>query len=347
MTMHIRPSTRSTYPLSAGLACLLLLTGCQHPVPAPVAPDRSLMWPPPPAEPRVAYLRNVSGPADLGIRRSWWRRAGAYLVGDSRFSRGFAKPAALCFDEAGNLCVTDTGIHAVWYFDVVHSRFKCWTRLGKLVFSSPVAIVKRDGVFYVADSGLGAVVAFNEAGHLLFQITEELERPVGLALAGDTLWVVDSAQHRISGFNLQGRPKSCFGKRGVAEGEFNYPTHLSASPDSALFVTDAMNFRIQKVDLHGRPLLTIGAVGNVSGTFSRPKGTAVDAEGNVYIVDALFDNVQVFDREGGFLMHFGSHGTKPGRFWLPSGIALDAMERIWVADSYNRRIQVFKRVGEP
>jgi sugar lactone lactonase YvrE len=258
----------------------------------------------------------------------------------------FSKPTGLCLDESGNLCVTDTGTRSLWFFDIDRKRYRRWERIGKIAFSSPVAVAKQDGIIYVADSGIGGVVALTEAGKLRFMVTDRLERPSGLKIVGGKLWVVDAALHRIEVFDLQGRHLHGFGQRGTGPGQFNYPTHLALTPDvpATLYVTDAMNFRVQQVDLDGNPLRIIGSIGDATGSFSRPKGVATDSEGNVYVVDALFDNIQIFDGQGRFLMHWGESGSTPGCFWLPTGIAIDTRDRIWVADSYNRRIQVFHRM---
>jgi DNA-binding beta-propeller fold protein YncE len=329
-----------------GMLLSVALTGCGSAVkPAPVA-DRSLMWPPPPAQPRIGYEKSIYKPSDLGFKRSWWKATLGYVVGNNRGDLAFVKPTGICLDEAGNLCVTDTGTKAVWFFDNARKRYKRWSQIDNIAFSSPVAVAKKNGIIYVADSGLGAIVAFNEKGKLLFVITEGLERPSGLALAGQTLCVTDAARHRVEVFDLEGQHRHGFGRRGAGNGEFNYPSHLTLTQDAvpALFVTDAMNFRIQKVAIEGEPLQSIGSIGTGTGSFSRPKGVATDRDGNLYVVDALFDNIQIFDNEKRFLMHWGESGTEPGSFWLPTGIAIDAQERIWVADSYNRRIQVFKRI---
>ena len=291
---------------------------------------------------------SISKPSDFGIKRSWWKTAIGFLTGNDRHDLVFIKPTGVCLDESGNLCVTDTGSKTVWFFNAEKKSYKHWNRIGKLAFSSPVAVAKKDGVFYVADSGLGAVIAFNQKGKLLFTITDGLKRPSGLTIIEQSLYVIDAALHRVEIFDLQGRYLYGFGERGTANGEFNYPTHIASTHDTtpSLYVTDAMNFRIQQVDTKGRPLQSVGSIGNATGSFSRPKGVATDSEGNLYVVDALFDNIQIFDNQGRFLMHWGENGTDPGYFWLPRGIAVDTHDRIWVADTYNRRIQVFKKVTD-
>src|SRR5450830_428157 len=42
-----------------------------------------LVWPKPPEQERVRYLRSVTGPADWGIARSWMRRLVDTLTGRS------------------------------------------------------------------------------------------------------------------------------------------------------------------------------------------------------------------------------------------------------------------------
>ena len=339
------PNSTEKSAVSLLLLLLLLSVGCSTPAPPPVAGD--LVWPPPPATPRIAFEKSIEQPSDLGIKRSWWRKVGRFFIGQNRDEVAFSKPTGLCIDELGSLCVTDTGSRKIYFLDTTHKRYKSWDHIGEIVFSSPVAVAKRGGVFYVADSGLGAIIAFNEAGKLLFTISDRLERPSGVSIVGQTLWVADAARHRIEIFDLQGRYVRGFGQRGTEAGLFNFPTHLTQSHNgsSVLYITDALNFRVQKFDVAGNPLQVIGSIGDVSGSFSRPKGIATDSEGNLYVVDALFDNIQIFDKTGQFLMHWGEHGAEPGCFWLPTGVAIDALDRIWVADSYNRRIQVFKRVG--
>ncbi len=305
------------------------------------------LWPAPPAEPRVAYVQSIAGPEDLGIRPSAWSRVGNWVTGAGKGRERFVKPFGLAFDEADNLCVTDTGTGWVWYFDRKHKTARHWEKVGHLQFVSPVAVAKRKGIFYVADSVLGKVLAFDARGRVRFEIDGQLERPSGLVISGGRLFVSDAAAHRVAAFDLSGEFRFAFGKRGAAPGEFNFPTYLTADGDGLLLVTDSMNSRIQVFDSEGRFQRLIGSVGDASGHFSRLKGIAADGLGHVYAVDALFDNFQIFDREGRFLLGVGTSGSRPGEFWLPSGIAIDQNHQLFVADSYNHRLQAFKYLGGP
>ncbi len=300
------------------------------------------LWPAPPAQARLAYVQNISGPIDLGLRPSRWSRITHLLTGQKKSNYTLVKPLGIALDEDDNICVTDTGTALVWYFDQQRKSFKSWGKIGSIKLVSPVAIAKRKGTFFVADSSLGTILAFDDRGKLRFEIQDEIKRPAGLAIFGDKLYVADASSHRVAIFSLAGEFLGAFGQRGAAPGEFNFPTHVAITSDGRILVTDSMNARVQIFDAEGKFLNLIGGIGDGSGYFSRPKGVAVDAQDHVYVTDALFDNFQIFDLEGHFLLTVGKVGSAPGDFWLPSGIAISKDNHVYVADSYNRRVQVFK-----
>lgn len=320
---------------------LVLLTGCAT-IPAP--PTVHPQWPAPPEEPRITYVQSLRQPADAGIQPSGLRRFLGYLFGHQSPADQLQKPFGLALDESDNLCLTDTGAKAVIYHDRTRQRWHRWTRLGKLEFTEPIAIAKRHEIFYVADTG--RVLAFRD-GHLLFQLTNHLQRPTGLAIVGDQLFVADAQRHCIVRFDLTGHYQTEFGRRGTADGEFNFPTHLATDARQRLLVTDSLNCRIQIFDTTGRFLTKIGRPGDGLGCFSRPKGAAVDSHGHVYVLDANFDNFQIFNPAGQLLLPVGEAGTDPGQFWLPNGIAISSKNEIFVTDGYNHRVQIFQYQEQP
>ena len=173
-----------------------------------------------------------------------------------------------------------------------------------------------------------------------------LDQPTGIAWSPATkeIWVAETNAHRLTALNERGEIVKRIGSRGIAPGEFNYPTHLWIDKSGLVYVVDAMNFRVQALKPSGEVVSVFGQAGDASGYFARPKGIATDSHGNVYIVDALFHTVQIFDLNGVFLSNLGNQGHKEGEFWMPSGIFIDADDFVYVADSYNSRIQVFQLV---
>lgn len=314
---------------------------------SPNPPPAALVWPPPPAEPRLAYVESIVGPADIGQGPSLWSQVSVWFSGKSAQREHLLKPFGVALDENGNLCLTDTGAGTVCYCDFARKHWRRWDSIGKTRLLSPVAVARQNGIFYVADSELGKVFAFGDDGREVFEISAPLERPAGLAIAPGTLYVADSQTHQVLAFDLHGQLRFQFGHRGSAPGEFNFPSHLSCDATGSLYVTDSMNARIQVFDAQGKFLRVIGSAGDTSGHFGRPKGVATDGAGRLYVVDALYDNLQIFDRDGRLLLNLGQAGSAPGEFWLPNGIAIGATNRIFVTDTFNHRVQVFDYIGKP
>lgn len=204
--------------------------------------------------------------------------------------------------------------------------------------------------FFFTDSKENKIfhINFDKEELVDFNDTIKLFQPTGIAYSQskEEIWVVETAAHRISVFNLEGQLVQRIGNRGVNPGEFNYPTFIWIDDTGQVYIVDSMNFRIQILDKEGAVINSFGQIGDATGYLSRPKGIATDSYGNIYIVDALFHSVQIFDRDGNFLYHFGKQGRGNGQFWLPAGIFIDQNDFIYIADSYNARIQVFQLTKE-
>jgi DNA-binding beta-propeller fold protein YncE len=332
--------------LAALLAVALLALGCDRGGRPPVSTGEAmseLVWPAPPARPRIRFLRAVAGPADLGIRPSFWERVGAVLVG--RDSETFVRPAGVAARD-GVLYVADPGAPALWVLDSRAGRARRVGEAGGHPLVSPVAVaLGPGGQVFLADSALARIFRVDRAGRTSATLTDErLRRPAGLAYdpVRDRLYVADSASHRVLILTGDGRPVGEIGRRGAAPGEFNFPTHVAVAPDGGLVVTDALGYRIQRFAPDGTPAGQFGRQGDAAGDFASPKGVALDSEGHVYVVEALFDAVQVFDGNGRFLLGFGERGGGRGQFWLPGGLFIDPQDHIYVGDAYNGRVQVFE-----
>jgi hypothetical protein len=321
-----------------------LLISCAA-VPREPAATTPVVWPPPPSEPRIEFSGYLRGPRDIGESPSVWRTVANWITGNTGESQNLRKPFAVALDEKGNLCITDSDTKLVCYADLVRKKWRRYDGAGKIKFASPVSVARRDGIFYVADSQLARIFAFRDGGKLLFEIASPLKRPAGLAIAGDSLFVVDSQAHAISVFGLDGKFRFAFGHRGSGPGEFNFPTCAATDGQGHLMVSDTMNCRVQVFDLAGNFILQFGSNGDTSGHFARPKGVGADSFGSIYVVDALFDNFQIFNSAGRLLLNVGGPGDGPGEFALPNGIAIGADNRIYMADAFNHRVQIFKYLG--
>ena len=334
--------SKAALPTWVGSSLFLLLSAWIASVAQPAAVPA---WPPPPADPCIVYVRELTGPKDIGAKAPFFTRLANALTGVGSKPNKLSRPFGLSLDDAGNLLVTDTGAGAVCYLDFARKKWVRWTSVGGHRFLCPVAAVHHAQTFYVADTALGEVLAFDEKGRVQCIITNELERPAGMALLGDRLLIVDSTLHHVVVCGLHGEFITKFGQRGAGPGEFNFPTHLAVDDRRQIYVTDSLNCRIEVFTAEGRYVRSFGSAGDAPGHFSRPKGVAVDRAGHVYVVDAVFGNVQIFDDQGRLLLDFGEGGSAAGQFWLPNAIAINSHDEIYVADAYNHRLQEFRYTG--
>jgi DNA-binding beta-propeller fold protein YncE len=313
---------------------------------SPVSAD--IVWPRPPNPARIRYVRSISIPGDIGIKRGFF---GMILDTVTRKAQErFVRPTGVA-ESDGAIYVADPGAPALWIFDAQKQASVAVRELGGAALLSPVAVTpERDGRAFVADSLINKVFLVDRDGKMVSMIADSgLKRPVGLAWneASDRLYIADAVGQQVLVYGSGGERLLSWGSRGSGDGEFNFPSYIALSRSGEVLVTDALNYRVQAFDQNGKFLWKMGQQGDGSGDFAAPKGLATDNEGHVYVVDALFDGVQIFDREGSLLLAFGSRGGAPGEFWLPTGAYIDARDQIYVADSYNQRIQVFEFVGRP
>jgi DNA-binding beta-propeller fold protein YncE len=329
------------------LAIAAIVAGCSAPAGQQTAEPSSPspVWPQPPARPRVRFVKTVARPLDLGVKPSFWDKVWQIIAG--RQEEWLIRPTAVVA-EGEVIYVADAGAQALWVLDGDRGRFRKILKAREQALVSPVGLALAAGRVYLADSFLGRVFVYDTELRLTMTIADpSWRRPAGLAFdaSRDRLYVADSAAHRVFIHAGDGRLVGGIGRRGTADGEFNFPTHVAVDAGGAIYVTDSLGFRIQVFDAEGRFVSKFGRHGDWAGDFAMPKGVALDGQGHVYVVDALFDAVQIFDRAGQFLLTFGGRGLGPGQFWLPVGVFIGTGDRIYVADSYNQRIQIFQYVG--
>ncbi len=342
---------RAFVPIAGIVLTGVLLFGCTGPPDRPVATVQSprLVWPDPPEAARLTYLSSLSRPQDFGIDQGPFAMFARVLFGEKRLR--LVRPMAVV---AANdvFYVADPGAQGVHRFDKADNRHSLIRRNDEQPLPSPVGLaLGANGDVYVTDSALGQVFVIPDKSDraALLPLDQRLKQPTGIAFDSgrNELFVVDTAAHRVSVFDRDGRLLREFGERGSADGAFNYPTLIWHTESGVLHIVDALNFRVQSFDTNGRWLGKFGRHGDGTGDLARHKGIAADRFGHIYVVDSLFHAIQIFDAQGNFLLSVGELGQNAGEFWLPSGIFIDEHDTIYVADSYNQRIQVFRYVGGP
>lgn len=173
----------------------------------------------------------------------------------------------------------------------------------QFVFPRVLASDARNGDFYVIDKD-ARVQRFAEDGTFLLQWRMPdyaTGRPTGASVAPDgTLVVADTHYYRIIAFSPEGVEQYRFGKYGLEDGSFIYPTDIAFGQDGELFVSEyGSNDRIQVFDAKGNFLRSFGSFGNDAGQFARPQSLVWDASrSELFVADSVNGRIQVFNQRG-------------------------------------------------
>lgn len=327
-----RLPTRAPAVLGSRLHRLLVITvaliapaGCQQPATNLGAFPEPILYPLPPAAPRVAYLTSIDGAAFMGQESKPLAR---FLFGhDTETAGTITKPFGLAAADE-TLLVCDTRQNVVHVFDFKNGQAGRMGDTGRGRLLKPVAVAVDDQANrYVADAGRGEVVVFSPEGDPVRALRPSGEtefKPVAVAYRHGKLYVVNASAHRVEVLDPEsGALLQAMGERGSGPGQMLFPNGLAIDAEGQILVTDLLNCRVQVFAPDGRLVRSFGRAGDRAGEFSRPKHLAVGSDGTVFVVDAAFQRVQVFDSQGRILMLFGGPGGEPGSLTLPAGICID------------------------
>lgn len=330
------------------LGGLILLGGCSsHRVEEVPLPMSRLLWPAAPQEAKIEWLKEYKILEETTGRKGFWGKLGNFFLGPK--TAHMTRPYGVCTDDHDQLFIADTGASVIHQFDMRNSRYRLIEGTPDIPLMSPIGLVHVEGQLYVTDSVQGAILQYDlHREQLSLWLTQGLVRPTGIAFShfANLIYVSDTAAHQVIAYSRLAGEQFRFGRRGTADGEFNFPTDLWVDDAGKVYVTDALNARIQIFTATGEFLSAFGQPGDSIGSFAKPKGVVVDQHGHIYVCDALFDTVQIFNDRGQLLLNFGENGDLPGQFWMPSGLFIDSHSHIYVTDTYNRRIQVFKELTQ-
>lgn len=176
-----------------------------------------------------------------------------------------------------------------------------------------------------------------------------LERPVGIAVVNDRIYVADTGHDRIVVFDRGGSTIGKGGQTGSEPGEFRRPMRIESGPDGSIYVADLLNHRVQVFSPRGAVLRTYGKNGEVRASFNQPAGVAVDAQGNLYVVEFMGHRVQKLSPNGKQLVTWGVRNTKGyvhyGYFNYPTDVAVTGNGHVYVTDTFNDRVKHYEADG--
>lgn len=286
-----------------GLAVLSFCTGCESGQgQVSLRPEVSLVWPEPPESPRIRYLGAISTEADLKRKASWAEGLGDLLFGQKKIGVLVA-PYAVAVDQQNRLFVTDTGGAVVHVFDMTTRQYQQFAQM--------------------ADK-------------------ERLLKPVGLAIAGEWIYVVDSALRKVCVFDKKGKFQFAFGRERLER-----PSGIAYRPsDQTVYVADTGRHAIDVFTKGGKFIREIGSRGLSPGMFNFPTHLWLDGNGRLYVSDTLNYRIQVLTADNMFLTTFGQQGDRPGNFAHPCGIATDSHGNVYVTDRQFENVQIFDPQGQ-
>ena len=181
------------------------------------------------------------------------------------------------------------------------------------------------------DGTSGALIVMTSDGQLVWRVNG-LSAPVGVAVAGSEIFVVERGASRVSVWSTTGSKLRAFALSAVM------PNGVAAGPNPGeLSITDTASALIDVVStIDGRRLRSLG-----NGKLLAPSGVAT-ANGRTAVADTGLNRIFVFDSAGALTGTYGDDVL----LVRPQGLAWDAAShRFIVADSFSAEISIIGEEG--
>lgn len=337
------------------LVALFLLGGCAA---DKVQSSRRYLWPRPPDQPRIEWLKSYYGENDFP--QSSFTEFVEMVFGRPA-ALTFMKPIDIKSNGKGTIYVTDTVVAAIFVFNLEEKKIDIWTQVSDpdagMAITPYFIALDSAGNIYAVGTGRNEIFVLDSTGKLVRRIdfTDKVKNPAGIVVDSKTgkVFLVDNGEAKVAVFDKAGKHLFSFGKPGEDDGQFNRPSPITINHKGEVVVGDTINARVQIFDQEGKFLRKFGIRGDGSGEFQIIKGVACDTDDNIYVTDGKANQIKIFSTKGEFLMSLGSAYSitktlkeAPGGFLLPQGIHIDDTDTIYVADQANMRFQVLKYLKE-
>jgi len=258
-------------------------------------------------------------------------------------------------DQPSDIAIREGG--QTYVLDGVNHRVVVYTHKGEIdfIFGSEITLKRPMGIsisdkqVYIADSGHHRITVFNLRGEFLRAIPLAGKRPpepVALTVDRDIISWADRANHQVCRTDKRtGNTVLCWGKRGKAKGEFQFPFQLKFDSDKYLHVVDVLNGRVQSFNHQGRSFIQTGRFGLENEELYRPNGLAFytsDKSSYEYMLvsDSYRGTISIFNKghQTGLLSDDNGQLLK---FSAPVGLTV-WKNKLYVADAGNNRIEIFQ-----
>ena len=117
---------------------------------------------------------------------------------------------------------------------------------GELKYPRGIAIHYKTGNIYIADTNNHRVQVFSCDGEYLFMFSENMDRPAGICISQNKVFVTQCENHCINMYELEGKLIKSVGSEGNGQAQFYHPLGLDVSDrNNKIYVCDCRNHRIQ------------------------------------------------------------------------------------------------------
>ena len=211
---------------------------------------------------------------------------------------------------------------------------------GGLFWPQGVAIHEETHQIFVANFLKNAVEIFSETGEFISQLVGQLSNPCGIAIQGDSLYVICLNVSTVSQFSLI---EMChvrrIGGKGSNNGQFNYPHQLTTDLIGRVFIADCYNHRIC---IHDPDLNHLRNITHPS--MLRPEDVKVSRDCLYVLCPNNNPCMLVLTLEGDMLHSLIIRGDGVDVL-EPRFFCLDPLNNFVLSDSYSYSIRVFSPEG--
>ncbi len=231
-------------------------------------------------------------------------------------------------------------------FSVLGSIFVCKNR-DYTALNEPILSIKSTNAYHVAIHRNGNLIVANHIGDNVEIYNSEgrgiltfgspgkeqgqFHHPLGVAVAGDILYVVEFNGGRCQKFTMKG-DFLCE----IGGGQLKNAWGCAVAKNGVVYIAEEGNNRVQSFTPDGSVIKVLCSAPLVF----CPRDVAIDRTGRIHVACSGSKCVKVFDAAGGFLMKYGEE-----QLLEPSGVAVDNLGYSFVADWGGRSMHVFDPKG--
>lgn len=200
--------------------------------------------------------------------------------------------------------------------------------------------VEPSGNLVVSDQRRDTVMRFDPSGHLLTEWGPRLgdftlAQPAGVAVAGETIYVLDRGTPRIFRLDGSGRALGSIDLQPLGTYGLN---GLAVDAGGALYAADTGRNRILVLSPTGDLLRQVGRGGADLGAFTQPMNVAFAPDASFFVADWENGRIERFDSS------FNATDAWTIGF-RPFGVAVDQLGRVFAPDSERRVVEAFTPRG--